>query len=468
MIYFPLSALFNTLAYVFMGFFVLFKAPKSKLKNNLLLLCITATAWALFYFLWQIENNGQKALVWTKILMIGAVWGPFVLYRIVNIFFGWETKTKNKIITAAAFFFSAIFTILLTTPLMVKNVEPIAGFKFWPKAGLLYTPFLIFFIGFSLYSLFLIFRGIKKTESLLKKSQAKFMLFGIIITYATASTNYFLWYDIPIKPYGNIFASLYVLTTVYAIVKHRLMDIKLIAQQSAVFIASLSTILAIAILFLFITKEIYHTNSFIVHAIIITCTVSGFPWLKRYFDNLANKYFFTSLPDATRLTNLLNEKLRSTLNTQEIYECILNVFSTSFHPQGINILIYDKNKTNYTVRHTTGTRINQNKIDEYQTFFNTLKNSNDILVSEELKNELITTIEKEKIAESLTDLEIEILIPLNIKGETFGLITLDKKQSKDIYNSNDLKTIETIRTNIAFAVNNALLYQKTANINNQP
>ncbi|MFH1773297.1 MAG: histidine kinase N-terminal 7TM domain-containing protein, partial [Patescibacteria group bacterium] len=229
MTYYSISALINACVSLLLGIFILYKNPKAKLNKALFFWCFTVAFWSSFYFIWQLENKESKALLWTRLLMLGAIWVPIAYFRVVAIFLNFEKQKKFCIIFN--YIISIIFSLLLLTPLMVKSVGPVANFSFWPKPGNAYIFFLIMFAGVSLYSALLSYKFLKKVSAV-KRAQLKFMLWGIAISIIGGSTNYFLWYDIPIKPYGNIFASTYVIMTVYAIVRYRLLDIKFVLRKS--------------------------------------------------------------------------------------------------------------------------------------------------------------------------------------------------------------------------------------------
>jgi signal transduction histidine kinase len=59
--------------------------------------------------------------------------------------------------------------------------------------------------------------------------------------------------------------------------------------------------------------------------------------------------------------------------------------------------------------------------------------------------------------------DMEIIIPLRLRSHTIGVITLGKKESKDVYNTDDLAFLEIISSQSAIAVNNALSYEEIKN-----
>ncbi|MFH0854889.1 MAG: histidine kinase dimerization/phospho-acceptor domain-containing protein, partial [bacterium] len=237
MTYYVISAFVNAFISLLLGIFVFLKNKRSRLNRSFVFWCLTVASWSTFYFIWQLETDKTLALLWTRLLMVGAIWVPIAYFKVVLVFLDIEDK-KRKILYFG-YLLGIIFTALLATPLMVSHVEPMMGFPFWPKPGIAYAPFLLMFMGYSAYAMYLSFRALKIEKSNIKKLQIKYMLFGIAISIAGGSTNYLLWYNIPIKPYGNIFASTYIILTTYAILKHHLLNIKIIAVEILAFFISI-------------------------------------------------------------------------------------------------------------------------------------------------------------------------------------------------------------------------------------
>ncbi len=80
-------------------------------------------------------------------------------------------------------------------------------------------------------------------------------------------------------------------------------------------------------------------------------------------------------------------------------------------------------------------------------------------MTEEVKS--IAYQEHKEILDILSRFGVALIIPLNIKDETLGVIALGLKEAKDVYNSEDLRTLEIIASQAAFSIKNAELYEET-------
>ena len=130
--------------------------------------------------------------------------------------------------------FATVFSILNWTPFYITDVIHTAGFEFWPIAGPLFAPFLACWIFFAIYPVFLLVSAMRHADSE-RKAALRYILAGTIIGYAGGCTNYFLWYGIGVLPFGNISASVYLAFVAYAIMQHRLFNMKVIATELLIF-----------------------------------------------------------------------------------------------------------------------------------------------------------------------------------------------------------------------------------------
>jgi signal transduction histidine kinase len=183
--------------------------------------------------------------------------------------------------------------------------------------------------------------------------------------------------------------------------------------------------------------------------------------LQEYYYRLANKYFFSSLYDSREVIAELSDRLRSTLDINKIYRSIYKVLARAFRFQAFGILAYDEKKKVYTVQYNRGFHLEGRKKfpgnDELHRLF--IK-KNEPIVVEEVKETHYNKKTKD-IIDLLIKLKVEVLTPLNIKNRTVGLLVLGPKQSKDMYNDEDLKVLRVIGAQAAIAIENAWLFEET-------
>ncbi len=458
--YFAFSALFNFVVSSLLGVFVLYKNTRARVNRSLFFLCSTAAWWSGFYFLWQTTNSTGAALIWTKLLMLGAIWIPYTYIKVIFIFL--ENEHRHKILLRLVYIMSLILSALIPTSLIVSHISPVYGFLLWPKPGPAYIPFLSVFIMMILYGMHVSYQE-SKSLPYDKKKQLKIILVGMAVSLIAGSTNYFLWYDIPIKPYGNILASVYVVTMVYAIIRHQVMDIKLTLRGWSVYVTSLSSI----VLFALVIQHMVHlvfplVDEFWLSFALITASVSVHPIVKRHAYRVANKYFFSSLYDSNEVIAKLSNKLLSVLEIGRLYQTINSTITETFHTKSVSILTFDKKTGEFAVSFNNGFDI----YNEERGFINAVLTSiplrhNECVIVENIRASAQASGKDKKLLNLLNKYGVEIMVPLNIKDDLIGIIVLGPKESKDSYNKEDIQVLEVIRAQTSIALENALLYAET-------
>ncbi len=161
--------------------------------------------------------------------MAGAIFIPVFYFHFVVSFLNLIGKYKRVIY--GGYGLALGFLLLDFTPYFVRSVEPELFFPFWPKPGVFYHPFLFMFFSFVVYGWYLLLKTLAKEKEKIRKQQIKYFLLGTGIGFICGSTNYFLWYGIPIPPYLNALVSIYVVLTGFAIIKYHLFEIRVILTE---------------------------------------------------------------------------------------------------------------------------------------------------------------------------------------------------------------------------------------------
>ncbi len=138
----------------------------------------------------------------------------------------------------------AFFLIDILAPsasLFVRSVEPVFSYAFWPKPGVLFHPFLVLWGSCLVYAMLLLFRERQTVRDHITRRQISFLLVTMLLAFASGSTNFLLWYGIPVPPFLNIAVSVYVLAVGYVVVRHNLFNLRGVLIEMIVFMQLIFT-----------------------------------------------------------------------------------------------------------------------------------------------------------------------------------------------------------------------------------
>ena len=224
------------------SFFILTSEKKDKLGRSFAIASLYAALWALPLVLWHMSKNGNTALLFLQVGIAFSLLIPAGFFSFATLF---VESVKNadygryrKVVYAIGIFFALLLVsdILGFTKLMAPSVSHKWWFEYWPDAGPAYKYALIYFFGSFLSAFYLLFKTMRETKDIALKGQIKFTLIGSIVGMLGGSSNYFLWYNVPVPPLGTILVPIYVISMFYAVARYRLFNIKVVTAQLVTFI----------------------------------------------------------------------------------------------------------------------------------------------------------------------------------------------------------------------------------------
>jgi len=445
----------------FLGIIVFLKNTKSRINFTFFLHSISISVWLFSTFMMFINRgNLEKAIFWDRVVYAGVVFIPAFMYH-----FGLAyTKKRRDIVLYMGYLLSFVFLPLVFTKYFVSDIF-IYKWGIHTKAQLFHHIFLIYFViyvllwfvNFSIYY--------KKITSPVAKTQTKYIILGFLLLFSIGPLAYLPAYGISIYPFSYISGVLFTIIVFYAIVKYRLLNIKLVFRSSFVYLLSLLVIFGLASVVKTLANKFFQEFIFWIDLITIFFAVASFPSIKNLFLKWANKYFFTSLYDSGKLILKTGNDLKTFLNIDKIYEYLFSVFSRNLHTKAFGVLNYNEENGTYKLQYNQGFKVKKGADFERNPVVEAkFINYNEIVITEELRN-LHYSKKTKDLIELLEKLEVELLIPLKVKGNQIGLIALGPKETNEAYNEEDLQVLEIIAGQSAVAIENAQLYSRVKHFN---
>lgn len=300
---------------------------------------------------------------------------------------------------------------------------------------------------------------------LVKRSQTKFIIFGIIsagavgLTFNLVMPWFGLYGQIWVGPLFSVFFAGFVS---YAIAKHKLFDFHRAVARALAYIISLGTLILIYALMLFalsgtllseqgmsLAQRIFFIGFSLFVALI-------FQPLKRFFDKVTNKYFYRDAYDPEDLLNQLNSELITNIELEVLLRNTSEVIQKALKSESCLVILEEKDNISQRVYSSGETAINESDIN---------------LIGAELHklgNRLVVTDDEEnfKLKTALSANNIAVIVPifpgengLNNK-QVLAYLALGPKKSGNIYARQDLQIIQIIADELVIAIQNALRFEE--------
>jgi len=195
---------------------------------------VSVLVWCVPYLLWQLSTTAEDALYWCRWLVWGSTFIPVTYLNFVSALTG--IKMRRLLLLAS------VIAVLLAAAnwgsWIVCGVEPRLGMSFWPMPGRLFLCYLANFGIFVVLSFVFLLRKYRQSSAQ-GRNQIKYLIWGTALGFAGGGTNFPLWLNIPLLPFGQGLCIFYILGIAYAIVKFRLMEFNQMAFRVASFVTSL-------------------------------------------------------------------------------------------------------------------------------------------------------------------------------------------------------------------------------------
>ncbi len=182
--------------------------------------------------------------------MFGASFIPVTFAHHVITIFNYKYSLYLKI----TYLISFLMSLMSLTDSIVLNVGPVCCFRFWAIPGDFFSIYLFLWFAIFISPWFFILKTIRSNNK--NKNIAKFIFFASLIGVAGGATNFFLWYRIPILPYGNVMVVVYICVIWYLIFKHQFFNISIVIKKSVVYSLLITSISFIYLLSVFLFETI--------------------------------------------------------------------------------------------------------------------------------------------------------------------------------------------------------------------
>ena len=443
-LYYPLSALINAVTSLLVCVYVLVKGYRALLNRTVAAYAAGVSLWSFCYFIWQLAKDAPSALFWCRVLMFWAIIIPAVFFHLSVTVIERNRYFKQQI--KLAYLLCSIFLVLDFTSFIVLDVRPRLFFLFWPTAGKAYIPFLIYFMGYVIYSCTLMFNAYKQQTGV-KRNQIKYVFIGTTIAFIGGSTNYPLWFDINIPPIGNILVTVWVILIAYAITRYRLLDIRVAVSRAGIFALVYIGVLLFSFWFYHQTLSPFWS---IVSALVLA-TVGPF-----IFNHLRTRAEARLLADQLRMQETLREFARNLAHIRDTKQLVKELVETDYaitQPEFLALYGYFPALDAYIPKHTVP--------DQYYPLGKLVKKDSPLLTP------FFTASDTDKYKPVPVELfeadapHDTFAFPLwNLKsGGLYGFLALGPKCNKIMYAGTDLEIFEIIAAQAAVVLETCLFWE---------
>jgi two-component system, NtrC family, sensor kinase len=463
MSFFAITGLVNLITSSLVGVYVYSRDRYDLRYQTYGAFCLSLAVWSCGYFFWHIADSKEEATLWIKVLMAGAIFIPVAnLHHIVEL--AGSDAWEKRWITTGYCLALAFLLLDLFSPLFIKDVVPKLEFPYWPEPGPAFHIYLVLFAYCVCRFIYLLSQEVRRSTGI-KRNQFKYLIVALSLGYLGGGTNFLLWYDIPIRPYGNILVSVYVILFSYAVIKFSLLDIDFIVKKSIIY-ALLLLILILPCFFVIILSQAFtygqiDYNFSALNLVIFMIVGFFFPKLRFRTEDALERVLFKKSYDYRHTLLQSSRDMISLVEMDSLSERLVRTISESMRIGKASLYVVDDVKGGFVRRASIGLDPGGSAIffSKDDVLVRRFGPSLQTLVREELAVGYNDGTAEPLLAVRLLELQAEISLPLIAKGKLVGILNLGHKEEKDLYSNEDIELLSTLANQAAIAIENARLYQ---------
>ncbi|MBM3251973.1 MAG: GAF domain-containing protein [Candidatus Omnitrophica bacterium] len=471
-IFYFISSIVTAITSIALGYFVYQKAPKKATNKAWFLMSISVGLWS-FGFGVMAGGMFSKAisLFFEKISHLGATFIPvFYLYFIISLINRIEEYKKLLKASYAVGFFLLYF---IFSSWIIADVVPKISFKYYPKPGIFYPLFTLHFFVFVITAMYLAIKNFKFLSAGVK-NQIKYVFVASVLGFLGGSTTFPLVFDLNFPPVGGPLVFVYTIVISYAIMRYRLMDIKVAITRTGTFVAVYTLVLglpfAVAVWLKDWLVKALGTGWWMMPLGLMGLLATLGPFIYIYIEQRAED---TLLKEQKRYQETLKQAsvgMTRIRNLKKLLDLIAHIVTKTVRISYAGIYLYNQQTNTYVLqiaRDKGRTPIPQLDVDNPLITWITAKR--EPLIYEEVKRHMQDEPDAtyKDLEKNMRLLMASVVIPSFLEDKILGFIVLGDKVSGQIYTPEDLNVFEVLASQAALAIENAQFYEEAKEMQEQ-
>lgn len=460
-----------------LGILIYVNGRKKVINKTYSLNIIAIVSWTIAMFLFR-SSSADFDIFWCKVLYIVPT---FIASSFLCFTYIFPSKfEKNVKVRCQVFLIINFLLVVLVaySDLVILEVNRRPGLEKEIIFGPLYVLYFIYTLFFFSFGFYRLFKKYLKTQGL-EKSQILYLVLGYALAanlaFVTNLTMPWMGYFF-LNWLGQIFTIFMVGFTAYAVLRYRLMDIRVVVRKFFIYfgVAFFAYVFFYFLVWVYIYffGNVFSRSSYIATILVAPVFVFIFYGLDRSLRFIARKYLFVSLYNYQETINKVTDELNHYIDLNKIINLIVDNIKKTMKLDRAGVLLIDSETKpiHYKIAKVVGFN-EKNGISLVQDNFLTkyLEKTQKPLVRDEillLARDARTKKEKEsfkKLDKHMKKIEASLCLPVMSSKKLIGIIVLGAKISRDAYTSEDLELLSTLSKQAGTAIENAQLYKKVEN-----
>ncbi len=462
----------TAVANLWVGVYVFTRAPKAPLNRAFAFLAVATSCWAVALAVgYHVDPRSTNVHHTTAIIRFAFAAGSLfaVSFLLFIDRFASISPSSRKLVQYALVPIGIAFCVVSFSPWIVYSAKSLdEGLQV--TYGPLHPLFAVYaLVGLAL-TVQLLLTKYRCSEGL-EKVQVRYVILAFVLSGALiTTTNVVLPLLLNTSAYGRygpLFSLILLGITAHAIIRHRLMDIRLVIHRGATYLAALViTAGTLALVLLASNVLLPDEQDFSVREILLAAVaILLLNPVRATVQGLFDRYLYRNPYDYAHTLREASRALTATIDLQSLLGHTGAVIESTFHPDGIGIYLFDSEDAEFVLSWRLSSAPLRPTIANSSPVITALA-AQTLLFSDEVLS-VDASHSTENLRDFLDSLRADAVVPLREEGDLVGFIAIGAKRSGDPYFSNDVDLLTTLANQAAVAVRNAQTHARVVHMNEQ-
>jgi signal transduction histidine kinase len=448
----------TTAAHVVLSVAVWRSQPSGPANRAFAYLALTLATWALSNGLVTAYAETAWGIVWARSAFASASLLPLWCFRFVSVFPGSAPPVSNRIRKTMTICAMTSFAASLT-PLLAQETSLVRG-ALQMTYGPLYPLFGVYLVVSLTGSLVLLGRKLRLLTGT-ERLRVQFVFLGIGIAAVGGSVANLIvplvFRTSRLNVYGPIFGLVMVAFIAHAIVRYRLLNIRLVVRRGVTDVVSSITagvaFLVLAWLVSWALKLELQALPLGVTLVLALLVAQVFQPLRRGVQAALDAYFFRSPYDYAAALREISRAMSEIVDLRVLFQYTCRAVAETVHAERVALYVKDAGGSDYRCEASWGTDEPPlpESTGETSALVQSFRNANlRALVVSELRRST-----RRGSPETLNDmlrLGAECVLPVVVHGQFGGFYVIGPKRSGDPYFTEDLDLISAVASQVGIAI----------------
>ena len=461
----------TTCANFALGVVVWRKNPSQHVNQRFALLSASVASWVLSNALVGTYAGTPQGILWARAAFVSAALIPIAFFLFVSVF-PTPRPSPSRTLSSTLLTGGAVAAILSATPLIARTTSSPNG-VLHVAYGPLHPLFGVYFISALVCSLGFLYRKLRMLAGV-ERLQVRYVLLAISIPILGGTiTNLLIPLALASSQFsqiGPLFSILMIALIAHAIIRYRLMNIRLAMRRGFAYLLSISTVSALFLIILWLGSRRLTSRTQVpmwIELLLVVLIAVLFHPLKNSVQTWVDRYFFREPYDYQRVVRDVSRNMAAILDLQSLLRYSCDTITKTVQAEYVGAYAKDSAGTLFTcliLHRAVPDAPGPGAIEAHSPLPIHLTKTRQALFLDELSRAGQTS-ELGSLRDELRRLGAEIVLPIHDDGTLTGFFLIGPKLSVDPYFSEDIDLLRTLTSQATIAIKNAQLYSQVVDAN---